>query len=582
MDGPPVPDSERALRAEVVKLRKINAALVARVERSMNAQGSAFSLFASATSLESEVRQRTAALNDAMRDLTASNHAALIARDAADAASRAKSEFLARMSHEIRTPMNGVLGVTDLLLATELSERQRRLLGTAQSSALALLRIIDDILDFTKIDVGKLELERTELSPAAVIEEVIELLAEIATRKGLELRAELPKDLPRRIVGDPLRLRQVLMNLVGNALKFTERGSVVVAARAIGQDSECVTLRFDVSDTGIGIDDAARSRVFDMFAQADGSTTRRHGGTGLGLAIVRDLVRLMGGEIQLESTRGVGSRFWFEARFGRSGATRLVPAADPNSDALEGLPQLGLHVLVAEDNATNLAVLCGMLEQLGCTHDAVADGRAAVNAAVTRRYDVILMDWNMPELDGLEAAAEIRAHEDRAAEPRRRIVAVTANADSSHRRRSLEHGMDAFITKPLRLSVLADALGPGAARAAAPATLDDTAISDLAALDPGGGLLRRVLELFIVDAARGVGEIVAGIEGDDRQRARAAAHQLKSSSAYVGAKDLAELCASIEAAAATPEQPLLGFTRRLATSHAAATAGVRALQCRLG
>jgi signal transduction histidine kinase/HPt (histidine-containing phosphotransfer) domain-containing protein len=564
------------LVAEIAKLRKINDALIARVERSTNAQGSAFALFASATSLETEVRQRTAALNAAMRDLTASNREALLARDAASAASRAKSEFLARMSHEIRTPMNGVLGVTELLLATELSERQRKLLVTAQTSALALLRIIDDILDFTKMDCGKLELERVDFAPAAVADEVVELLAEIAARKGLALRSEPARDLPRRVVGDPLRLRQVLMNLVGNALKFTEQGSVVVSTRVLADHDGVVTLRFDVTDTGIGIGEEVRSHVFDVFAQADGSTTRRHGGAGLGLAISRDLVRLMGGEIHLESEVGVGSRFWFDARFGRGLGTRALALLDSREPKADTTSRLGLHVLVAEDNAINRAVLCGMLEQLGCTFHEVGDGHAAVEAAISSEYDAILMDWQMPGLDGLSAATELRAHEERTGGRRRRIVAVTANVDATHRRRCLEQGMDAFVSKPLRLQALAEALG--AAKSTAAAKLEETALADLASLDGDGSLLRRVLDLFVVDAQRGVADILEAIGAGDRSRVAVAAHQLKSSSGYVGATELAKVCATLEAAARSSASPLPGFAPQLRAAHEAATSAVQALR----
>lgn len=239
------------------------------------------------------------------------------------------------------------------------------------------------------------------------------------------------------------------------------------------------------------------------------------------------------------------------------------------------MPRLGLHVLVAEDNPTNRAVVCGMLEQLACTFDEAADGRAAVNAALARRYDAILMDWQMPELDGLEAAAEIRAHEERTGEPRRRIVAVTANADANHRRRCLEHGMDAFVSKPLRLCALGEALG---FVAPAVAKLDGTALADLTELDPTGELLRRVLGLFVTDAATSVGEMVASIAAGDRDGAGAAAHRLKSASAYVGATDLAELCASIEAAARSGDEPLSTFAPRIVASHSAAAAAVGALR----
>jgi len=589
------PDSREALLAENARLRKVNTALISRVERSTNVQGSAYSLFTSATTLEAEVRQRTAALNEAMRELTRTNREALLARDAADAASRAKSEFLARMSHEIRTPMNGVLGVTDLLFATELDGRQSQLLATVQCSARSLLRIIDDILDFTKIDCGKLELEHVQFSPKVLLGEVVDLLAEIANRKGLTLDSDLADDLPASVVGDPLRLRQVIVNLLGNAIKFTELGSVSLNASVAARVDDDVVLCIEVIDSGIGMGEGVQARIFDAFAQADGSTTRRHGGTGLGLSIVRELVTMMGGEVAVESSPGRGSRFWFTARLGLDTVLSL-PEPDEVRSFEDGPPTpLGLHVLVAEDNPVNRAVTCAMLEDLGCTYDEVMDGRAAVIAALEMRYDAILMDWQMPELDGLGATAAIRESESRQGTLRRRIVAVTANSHAEHRRRCLDAGMDAFISKPFRLAELGQAVRgeavaagadddtrPGLAVRGATAR-DDTvlepgAIAELVELDPSGALLRRVLTLFLRDASGLAGGIVTAIESDDRVAAARGAHQLKSASAYLGARTLAAVCAQIE-----HDATLEGLARlqplgdALAEAVVAATAAAAAL-----
>ena len=662
--------------------------------------------------LEATVVERTTELSQTVTALK-------VAKEAAEAASIAKSQFLANMSHEIRTPMNGVLGMAELLQATQLTDKQRHLADSVHRSGNALLGIINEILDFSKIEAGKLAIERVEFELRETIEEAVELFIEQAEKKRLSLTCFLPAEIPNRAVGDPTRLRQVLLNLVGNAVKFTQRGEVTVWLHLLAQDARTLTLKCAVTDTGIGIHPDAQARLFSPFSQADGSTTRRFGGTGLGLAIVKQLAQLMGGDVGVTSTPGHGSTFWFTVQLGcaaprdssqsasdqfLSGMRVLIVDGNPANlfalnahltswgaetiSADSGAPALGIltqyanahtpidlaildiqlpdmdglmlaraikadpllrrvdllvhssgesqapegatdplgfvawlqkpvrqsrlrdclrryrqgyaagtpavapkprapaapggRVLLVEDNPVNREVATGLLALLGYHVDSAEDGQQAIEVSAADAYDVILMDCQMPVMDGFTATATIRERERQTQAARIPIIALTANAMEGDRDRCLAAGMDDYLSKPFSQQSLSEILarwcwprdqshpkahasrpnektdaGEGdtshTPQSPSPAQINRNAWAAIATLQRPGqpNVLHDIIGLYLTSSQTQIDALRQALREQNHDAMMALAHSLKSASATLGAHRLAALANELEQACRT-------------------------------
>lgn len=508
----------------------------------------------------------------------------------AEEANQAKSKFLAQMSHEIRTPMNGVLGVASLLLGTDLSEKQKQFVHVIRRSGDVLLNVINDILDFSKIEAGKLELERIPFPVREVVVDAVDLLTENASKADVSISCSIDPGVPAQVIGDPGRLRQVLLNLTGNAIKFSAGGSVrvSVSSQSIGENRSM--LRFEVADNGIGISSDKLEKIFTAFSQEDESTTRRFGGNGLGLVISHQLVKLQGGKIGVESIVGEGSTFWFTT------VNEVVAGAvaGPDPFVSEHVTQ-GVHaqpeskpvefnasVLVAEDNVTNQVVTRGMLETTGCTVDVVENGAQALKAVSNRQYDLVLMDCHMPEMDGYEATRAIRQMERENSARPVPIAAVTANAMKGDREKCLAAGMDDYLSKPFKQDQLTALLekwlpetgdkvppqhtcqapdsAPDTREPGEALSVDPSAFAELDKLQMEGApdLVVRVIKMYLKSAEELVEKIRTGIQGGDHAKAQSAAHSLKSSSATVGAMRLSALSRDIEYGCLAEEYAGLG------------------------